>query len=150
MRITQSRNTHLLSRIDGKDRLLELKNRLISVHPNRLPHTNPLSKSIHHIGRLQSVIIVVQQRRVKIQKGRVPNGRQDVEVGQGAYNAEEDNGLDGRVRCVQRERAKQCPHLGRGWMKGWYDSKCSFFLTDPHFLFGIQYPVHRSRSHLAG
>lgn len=20
-------------------------------------------------------------------------------------------------------------------MKGWYDSKCSFFLTDPHFLF---------------
>jgi len=99
------------------------------MHPNRLPHTNPLSKSIHDIGRFQSIIIVIQQRRVKIQKSRVPNGRQDVEVGQSAYNAEEDDGLDRRVRCVQRERAKQSPHLGRGLRKGWYDSNSFFFFN---------------------
>ena len=38
------------------------------------------------------------------------DSREDVKVGEGADDAEEDNGLYRSVRCVQRERSEESPH----------------------------------------
>jgi len=38
------------------------------------------------------------------------DSREDVEVGEGPDDAEEDNGLYRSIRCVQRERSEESPH----------------------------------------
>ena len=59
------------------------------------------------MGRLQSRRLGVR----RIEESRVFDCTQDIEVGEGADDGEEDNCLYRSVRCMERKRAEESTHL---------------------------------------
>lgn len=102
--------------LGGKNKLLDLDQLLAgpacifqAIAPFPLAHGDPLAAVEEGMGGAPGEAV---GGGGGVEEGGVLDGGEDVEVRERADDAEEDDGLDGCVRCVQRKGAKQGAHGG--------------------------------------
>ncbi|KDR72569.1 hypothetical protein GALMADRAFT_754079 [Galerina marginata CBS 339.88] len=107
------------------------------MEPRTLPHAHPLAETVQRMCRAQCRGCIRGMRRVE--EGRVLDGGEDVKVGEGADDAEENDSLNRRVGGVQREGAEKGAH-GRCCTEE-SRTEQKQYLVRSHSLF---YPTHLS------
>jgi hypothetical protein len=119
-------------RVESEDELLEFQGSCTVVGtgtaPGRFMDVHPFAAVEEGMGWTERDSRVGS--RWGREKGRVFDGVEDVEVGESAGNAEEDNGLDGRIGRVQRKRLQQDTHPGLTELS--YQSSTFFSINTQH------------------